>query len=171
MDVNIDAELNAHLVAVQALEQQSLRLLSSATALADDERIAQVYRVHTLQTEAHARSLTERISARGASGPLSDGTSASGLETLEIRFAPGANGAALAVAAYVFENLEIAAYHLLFGIAERAGDRETAVLAEKTLDEEEAAAEVLASAFDRALAVSLGERPTSPMASLASFGD
>lgn len=93
------------------------------------------------------------------------------METLEIRFAPGANGATLAVAAYVFGNLEIAAYHLLRGVAERAGDDVTAALAEASLDQEEAAAEVLASAFDRALAISLGERPTSPMASFGSLGD
>ncbi|MGB9184068.1 MAG: DUF892 family protein [Solirubrobacteraceae bacterium] len=171
MDTNIESELNAHLLAVQAIEQQSLRLLRNATALAGDKQIARLYRLHGLQTEAHARSLNERISARGDTGPTSGAISASGLETLEIRFAPGANGAALAVAAYVFENLEIAAYHLLLGVADRAGDRETAALAERILDEEEAAAEVLASAFDRALAVSLGDQPTSPMANLGSFGD
>lgn len=171
MDANIDTELSAHLAAVQAIERQSLRLLASATALADDKQIAELYRVHRLQTEAHIRSLDERISARGVGAPPTGVTSASGLETLEVRFAPEANGAALAVAAYVVENLEIAAYHLLRGIAERAGDRETAALAEETLDQEEAAAEVLASAFDRALAVSLGEQPTSPMARLGSFGE
>ena len=44
MDANIESELDAHLVAVQAIEQQSLRLLQSATALADDRQIARVYR-------------------------------------------------------------------------------------------------------------------------------
>jgi len=171
MNPNIETELAAHLVAIQAIEQQSLRLLSSAEALADDKQVADIYRVHRLQTEAHARSLAERIAARGGGGPPAGATSASGLETLEICFAPGANGATLAVAAYVFENLEIAAYHLLRGVAERAGDDATAALAEASLDQEEAAAEVLASAFDRALAVSLGERPTSPMASFGSPDD
>jgi ferritin-like metal-binding protein YciE len=171
MEPKIETELSAHLIAVQAIERQSLRLLSIAETLADDKQVAGIYRAHRLQTEAHARLLAERIAARGGGGTQAGATSASALETIEIRFAPGANGATLAVAAYVFENLEIAAYHLLRGIAERAGDDETAALAEASLDQEEAAAEVLASAFDRALAVSLGERPNSPMASFGSPRD
>jgi len=171
MDLDIETELNTHLLAVEAIEQQSLRLLSRAAALADDQQIAEVYRTHRSQTESHARAVAVRISARDGTSRLTGGTSASGLETIEIRFAHGASGATLAVAAYVFENLEIAAYHILRGVAERAGDHETAAMAESSLDQEEAAAEVLANVFDRALAVSLGERPTGPMAGFEHPGD
>lgn len=55
MDPNIETELAAHLVAVQAIERQSLRLLTSAEALADDRQIADAYRVHR-----SARTLARR---------------------------------------------------------------------------------------------------------------
>ncbi len=61
-----------------------------------------------------------------------------------------------AVTAYAFENLEIATYHLLRGVAQRAGDQDTVAIAERILEREEATAELLASKFDRVIEVSLG---------------
>lgn len=63
----------------------------------------------------------------------------------------------LAISAYALENVEIALYHLLAGICEHHGDRETAGVVAAILEEEEQAAELLASTFDRALAVTLRE--------------
>ena len=60
--------------------------------------------------------------------------------------------------AYAFEHLEIAAYELLRRVAERAGDTETAEMAERILDEERAAAEKLRSLFPQALDASLRDQ-------------
>ncbi len=158
----IETELITHLTAAHALEQQGVRLLSTAEQLASDEQIAEIYQTHRLETEEHIRSLAERIAAHGAGGELESADTRSGIQAVEIRFGPQPSSATLAAATYAFENLEIAAYHLLGAIAERAGDRETVATAERILEQEEAAAEVLASTFDRALQVSIGEPPTSP---------
>jgi ferritin-like metal-binding protein YciE len=140
---------------VYEIEQQGLQLLSTAGELAGDEQIAEVYRRHSLETKEHTRAVAERIAAHGADNSPSD-HSGSGVAAIELRVAPEPTPAVLAVAVYAFENLEIAAYHLLRGMADRAGDPETVAAADRILEQEEAAAEVLASTFDRTLELSIG---------------
>jgi ferritin-like metal-binding protein YciE len=60
----------------------------------------------------------------------------------------------LAAFAYAFEHLEIGGYEQL----ERAGDAETAAVAERILAEERAVAEKLTAAFDRAAELALVEQ-------------
>ncbi len=156
MEANITTSLIAHLTAAQAIEEQSLRLFGKGVELADDEQIRGIYRDHYRQTEEHARFLTERLAALQAGNAL-PGASADELGKIELRLPARAGPAALAVAAYAFENLEIAAYHLLLGIAKRAGDTETAAAVEHILEQEEAAAEALASTLDRTFETSVDE--------------
>jgi ferritin-like metal-binding protein YciE len=59
------------------------------------------------------------------------------------------------VQAFSFEHYEIVAYELLRRVAQRAGDSETVQMAERILQEERAAAEKVASTFDRAVELSL----------------
>jgi ferritin-like metal-binding protein YciE len=66
--------------------------------------------------------------------------------------------AKLAGFAYAFEALECAAYELLARTARRAGDEETAALAERILAEERAAAEKVAGTWDAAAEVALREQ-------------
>ncbi len=162
MPADIKHELIAHLATAQAIERQSLGLMRTAIECSGDEQIAAIYRAHREETEDHVRCLAERAAACGGAGSTAGGVD-SRLAALEIRFASPASSATLAAAAYALENLEIAAYHLLLGIAERAGDHQTVALAGRILEQEEAAAEVVASTFDRALEVSMGERPRSPV--------
>jgi ferritin-like metal-binding protein YciE len=72
---------------------------------------------------------------------------------LQIEFAPGAacTPAELAISAYTLENLEIGVYHALRGLARRLHDHETEVIAQQILEQEEDAAELMASRIDRAL--------------------
>ena len=63
----------------------------------------------------------------------------------------------LAAFARAFEHLEIGGYEQLKRVAERAGDDETAALAERVLAQEREAAERIAGAFDQALTASLEE--------------
>jgi ferritin-like metal-binding protein YciE len=162
MATDIKRELITCLTEIHAIEQQGLELLTGAVDLTGDEQIAEIYRTHCLQTDGHARSIAERLHAHGSS-PIND--TAAGLEFLGLRVAPDGGGspARLAMTTYALESLEIAAYHLLRGIAERAGDHDTTALVDSILEEEEAAAEIMASTFDRVLEVSLGESPRSPV--------
>ena len=56
---------------------------------------------------------------------------------------------------YAFEHLEIGAYEQLTRVARRAGDGETALVADQILPDERAAAEMLYGTFDAALDASL----------------
>lgn len=165
MATHIKRELITYLTEIYAIEQQGVELLTEAIKLAGDEQVAEIYRAHCLQAKGHARSIAERLQAHGReSMSMNDTTSA--LEGLGIRIAPDAVGgspARLAMTTYALESLEIAAYHLLRGVAERAGDRDTIATVDRILEEEEEAAEIMASTFDRVLEVSLGEPPRSPV--------
>jgi ferritin-like metal-binding protein YciE len=63
--------------------------------------------------------------------------------------------AKLAGFAYAFEALEIGAYELLTRVARRAGDEETAAVAERIAGEERAAAERVAATWDAAAELAL----------------
>jgi ferritin-like metal-binding protein YciE len=173
MATDINRELISYLTDVHAIEQAGLRLLDEAARRAGDERIAEIYRTHRLQTEAHARSIADRLKAHDTGRAVTD-AAPSGLDGIGIPIAPEAahgSPARLAMATYAFENLEIAAYHLLRGVAQRAGDTETIVTVDRILEEEEEAAEILASTFDRVLEMSLGDRPGGRDDGLASDRD
>lgn len=165
MATDIKRELSTYLTQIYTIERQDVELLTEAIKLAGDDQIAEIYRAHCLQSEDHARSIAERLQANGTTSTATENPP-SELEILGIRIAPDAVGgspAGLAMATYAFENLEIAAYHLLRGIAERAGDHDTLAAVDRILEEEEEAAEIMASTFDRVLEVSLGEPPRSPV--------
>jgi ferritin-like metal-binding protein YciE len=74
---------------------------------------------------------------------------------LQIEFAPddSCTPAELAISAYTLENLEIGVYHALRGLARRLHDHATEVIAQQILEQEEDAAELVASRIDRALLV------------------
>jgi hypothetical protein len=76
----------------------------------------------------------------------------------------------LATTAFAFENAEIATYHLIEDLARRAGDQETAAVAERILQEEEAAAELVAGTFDRTLDLVLGEPANSRLPPVTPIG-
>ncbi len=161
MTLDIEHELLRHLRAVEAIEQQSMRLMRSGVQHAGDEQVAGIYDAHRRQTEDHIRFLHSRIVACGTRRAPRDDPGPE-LAAVEIGFPSRPDAGTLAAAAYAHENLEIAAYHLLGELAERAGDHETAAAVEQILEQEEAAAEAVASTFDRAIAVALGEPATSP---------
>jgi ferritin-like metal-binding protein YciE len=63
----------------------------------------------------------------------------------------------LAGFAYAFEALETGAYELLTRVARRAGDDETAAVAERIAGEERAAGERVAATWDEAAELALRE--------------
>jgi ferritin-like metal-binding protein YciE len=172
MAPTVDEQLNSALTQAHALEKQAIRLLQKAPDLAGDPDIGAVYRAHLLQTEEHQRYVAERLEARGSSpstvqdvamqgAALALGTALQALPATPVR---------LATVAFAFENLEVATYQLIRRLAERAGDTETVSVAERILEQEEAAAELVAGTFDRALEVTLGEPAESPLTPVTPIG-
>jgi ferritin-like metal-binding protein YciE len=76
----------------------------------------------------------------------------------------------LATTAFAFENFEVASYRILRHVAERAEDQETVSVVDRILEQEEAAAELVAGTLDRALEVALGDPAESPLIPVTPLG-
>ena len=168
----MDDQLNKALSDAHAIEKQATRLLQQAKMVTSDSEVASIFSAHLLQTEEHERYVSERLQARGKTpSKFKDAAaqvSAFGLGSL-VAAMPD-TPIRLASVAFAFENLEVAHYRILRRLAERAGDRETVAVAERILEQEEAAAELVAGTFDRALENTLGEEASSPLPAVAPIG-
>jgi ferritin-like metal-binding protein YciE len=165
-------QLTKYLTNAHAMETQSIQLLEKGSAIAGDEEIARIYSAHLMQSQEHERYIRERLQARGATpSKLKDLASKGGALGIGVAAAAAPDTPiTLAATAFAFENLEIAAYRLLHSLAERAEDGQTASVVEQILEQEEAAAELVAGTFDRALEVSLGEPAVSPLTPVTPLG-
>jgi ferritin-like metal-binding protein YciE len=157
-------DLQAHLVRylqdAHALEQQAIELLSKAQEMAGDPELARGYAEHLEETRSHADRVAERLEALGESpSRIKDLAMKMGGLNWGMFFGlqPDTSGK-LAAFAYAFEHLEIGGYEQLIRVARRAGDEETARVAEGILQEERNAAELIASQWDRAAEASLREQ-------------
>lgn len=154
---DIESELVNYLRDAHAIESQALQLLEAGPGLAGSEALANAFREHLPQTEEHRRLVEERLRAHD-SGPSRLQSIALRIGGLNIGGFFGAQPdtpAKLAGFAFAFENLEIAAYELLRRVAERAGDPETAAVAQRILAEEHMAASAIAQTWDAAMDAAL----------------
>ena len=150
---DLGRQLNRYLADAHAIERQAIKLLESGSELIEDEGLASIFRRHLEQSREHERRVAERLEARGG-GTSAIKDAALRLGALNIGAFFGAQPdttAKLSGFAYAFEHLEIAAYELLKRVAERAGDPETAALADSILADERAAAESIAATWDRTM--------------------
>jgi ferritin-like metal-binding protein YciE len=148
---DLDRHLQHYLEDAHALELQATQLLELGPRLIDDERLAQIFAEHLEQTREQTRSVAGRLEAHGV-GPskLKDLALRGGALNIAAFFAAQPDtDVKLAGFAYAFENLEVGAYELLRRTAERAGDGETAAMAEQISGQEREAAERVASTWDR----------------------
>ncbi len=138
---------NAH-----ALESEAMQLLETGPELAAFEALAVVFREHLEQTREHQRLVDERLAALGSRpSRFQGGAMRAGALNLGTFFkAQPDTPIKLSGFAYAFEAIEIAAYELLARTARRAGDEETAAVAERILGEERTAAERVAGTWDAA---------------------
>jgi ferritin-like metal-binding protein YciE len=150
---NLDRQLNTYLSDAHAIEGQSLRLLEKAIKLAEGTELAEVYRQHLAETEEHERLVDERLRARGDEpSTVKDAALRLGGLNLGGFFAAQPDTSAkLAVFAYAFEHLEIAAYELLGRVAQRAGDDEAAEISRRIIVQETDAARIVRALFSEAL--------------------
>ena len=123
------------------------------------DTLAEIFRAHLDETRHQQAVIEDRLRAHG-SGPSRFQSTAMRVGGLNIGAFFGAQPdtpAKLAGFAFAFEHLEIAAYELLRRTAERAGDQDTATVAERTLGEERRAAERIAGTWDAAIDAALRE--------------
>lgn len=149
---DLGGALIAYLTDAYALEQLGLRVLEEGCRLDSDEVTADIYRAHHQQTCGHLRLIAERLDAHDVSPP-EPREAAVRVAALHIQYCPDADctPAELAISAYTLENLEIGVYHALRGLARRVHDHQTEIVAQQILEQEEDAAELVASRIDRAL--------------------
>jgi ferritin-like metal-binding protein YciE len=168
----VEDQLVKHLSEAHAMEKQALVLLERAANIVGDEEIARIYRAHGLQTKEHERYVAERLEAHGESpSKFKDvAMQASALGIGVVAQASSDTPVRLATSAFAFENLEIAAYRLIERLAERAGDADTLAVAERILEQEESAAELVAGMLERSLEITLGEPGRTPLPPLTPLG-
>jgi ferritin-like metal-binding protein YciE len=157
---DLGEQLDKYLADAHALEAQALQLLSKGPDLAGAADLASAYEEHLAETEEHSRLVEQRLEARGAKpSKLKDAALRAGALNWGAFFAAQPDTPAkLCGFAYAFEHLEIAGYELLRRVANRAGDPETAEMAQRILAEERGAAEKLRSLFPQALDASLRDQ-------------
>jgi ferritin-like metal-binding protein YciE len=156
----IDEQLIKYLTDAHSIEEQALAQMRAAPDLAGDPVLADVFRAHLTETERHERLVRERLDAHGASpSKLKDAVMAVGGKgfVLFAKSQPDTTGK-LTAHALSYEHLELASYELLLRVAQRAGDHETAAVAEQIRDEEAAMAQRLEDATDAAVEASLREQ-------------
>ncbi len=157
---DLSEQLRKYLADAHALEEQAIQLLERAPKLVDSGPLAEAFEEHLAESREHAELVEARLQALGGDP--------SGLKDAALRLGALNWGAffqghpdtpgKLAAFAYAFEHLEIGGYEQLKRVAERAGDSETAALADRILEQERNAAEQVASRWDEAVEASLAGR-------------
>jgi ferritin-like metal-binding protein YciE len=156
---DIQKDLVKYLRDAHSLEGQALQLLETGPQIAEFETLAELFREHLEQTREHQRLIEERLEAHSARpSRFQSGAMRVGALNIGTFFkAQPDTPAKLAGFAYAFEALETGAYELLTRTARRAGDEQTAAVAERILAEERTAAERVASTWDEAAELALAE--------------
>jgi UDP-glucose 4-epimerase len=156
-DRDRDEQLVKYLADVHSIELQALAQLRAAPKIAGDERLCLAFEQHLVETEDQERRVRERLEEVGGKpSRLKDGAGTAGGWGM-VAFAasqPDTPGK-LAMHAYSYEHMELAAYELLKRLAERAGDEKTARMAAEIAKEEARMAGRLEESFDTAVEVSL----------------
>ena len=150
-------QLTKYLTDAHAVEAQALQQLKSAPDIAGEPELARVLKDHERETETHERLVRERLEARGADpSTVKDVVARAGAFgfLLFARVQPDTPGK-LTAHAFSYEHLELAAYELLAGFADRAGDIETAAAARRIREDERHMADRLAGLFDTVVEASL----------------
>ena len=156
---DLGAQVATYLTDAHALEEQSIGLLRRAIDVAGDSGLRTVYESHLTESDDQKRLLERRLDALGHSpSALKDAAMRMGAFNWATFFKahPDTPGK-VAAFAYAFEHLEIGGYRQLGEVAHQAGDAETALLVERILDEERAAASEIAAHWDDAARASLTE--------------
>jgi ferritin-like metal-binding protein YciE len=159
-DHDLQEQVVKYLTDAHSIEEQALPQMKAAPGIAKDDRLAQIFRDHHMETERHERLVRERLDALGESpSRLKDSVMKAGGAgfALFAKSQPDSPGK-LVTHALSYERLEFASYELLVRVAERAGDPQTADVARRIRDEEKGMADRLENCFDASVDASLAEK-------------
>lgn len=154
---DLQGQLVKYLADAHAIENQAIGLLENGPKLVDEPVLEKLFAEHLIETREQQRLVAERLEALGGKpSKLKDIAMKVGAMNWGGFFGmhPDTVGK-LNVFAFAFEHLEMGGYEQLKRVAERAGDTETAHLAQRILEEERATAGKLEAAFDRTAEASL----------------
>jgi ferritin-like metal-binding protein YciE len=150
---DLNRQLGKYLADAFAIESQALQLLQQGQAIAGDPDLQKVFSDHLEETRSQQEAIRARIEGRGErpSRFKSALLRVGGVNLGAFFGAQPDTPAKLAGFAFAFEHLEIAAYEQLLRVARRAGDDDTARIAERIIGEERAAAGAIRARFDGAV--------------------
>ncbi len=155
-----DEQLIKYLTDVHSIEVQALEQMRMAPRIAGSPELAGIYREHFQETEGHERLVREELERRGAKpSTLKDvaGRVGGWGMVLFAKANPDTPGK-LAMHAYSYEHMELAAYELLRRFAERAGDDRLRDLALRVGADERAMADRIGDRWEAAVDASLREK-------------
>lgn len=153
-------EVVKYLRDAHALEAQAIQMLEAGPAIAEFRELATLFEEHLAESREHQRLVEARLEELG-SGPSRFQAGALRLSALNLGgFFKAQPDSPLKIAgfAYAFEALEAGGYELLARTARRAGDEQTAALAQRILADEQRAAERVAGTWDAAVDAALAQQ-------------
>src|SRR3954471_8141594 len=153
----LDEQITKYLTDIHSIEEQALAQMRAAPKIAGSPALAAIYAEHCTETEGQERDVRAALEARGAQpSAVKDvaGRVGGWGMVLFARVNPDTPGK-LAMHAFSYEHMELAAYELLRRIADRAGDAAVSAMASQIGAEERAMAERLDARWDRAVEASL----------------
>src|SRR3954454_5884161 len=156
----LDEQIIKYLTDIHSIEEQALAQMRLAPRVAGSPALAAMYAEHCTETEAQERDVRAALEARGAQpSTVKDvaGRVGGWGMVLFARVNPDTPGK-LAMHAFSYEHMELAAYELLRRVAERAGDTATLELARRVGEQERAMADRIAARWDEAVEASLAEK-------------
>ena len=154
---DLSEEVVKYLRDAHALEAQALQMLEAGPRIAEYDELKRLFAEHLEETRDHQRQVDERLDALG-SGPSRFHAAGMRIGALNLGGffkAHPDTPAKLGGFAYAFEALEAGAYELLSRTARRAGDEQTAAMAERILANEKQTAERVAGTWDAAVEAAL----------------
>jgi ferritin-like metal-binding protein YciE len=154
---DLDDQLNSYLADAHAIEEQAIALLEGAPKLIEDRALLALFEDHLVETRTQEERVRARLQARGSDpSRIKDvGMRLGGFNIGAFFGAQPDTPAKLIGFAFAFEHLEVGGYEQLRRVAERAGDAETARLAEGIAEEERAMAARIAERWDAAVDAAL----------------
>lgn len=159
-------QLVSYLTDIHSIEVQALEQMKRAPDIAGSPDLAAIFRDHCEETAEHERLVRAALEARDAEpSTVKDvaGRAGGWGMVLFAKLNPDTPGK-LAMHAYSYEHMELAAYELLRRIARRLGDEDAAALAERIGAQERAMADRVGARWDAAVDASLAEKGADDLA-------
>ncbi|TML08213.1 MAG: DUF892 family protein [Actinobacteria bacterium] len=156
----LEDQITKYLTDAHSIEEQALAQMERAPAMAGDPELGRIYAQHRTETREHEQDVRAELHRRGAEpSTVKDvaGKVGGWGMVLFARLNPDTPGK-LAVHAYSYEHMELAAYELLRRMAQRAGDERVVELAQRIGAQERAMADRIAERWDGAVDASLREK-------------